>query len=82
MAGDFDSKTYSTEQRHQIIVFNMLQNWNHRYSSHYRIIKYVGFEPIIYVINLDAMSFSKVFIEFDSMFLSNVLLVRINKKKT
>ena len=57
------------------MVVNMLQNWNYRYSSHYRIIKYVAFEPIIYVINLDVTSSSKVFSEFDSIFLSNILLV-------
>ena len=48
--GDLDIKTYLIGQRHQIIVTNMLQKWNHRYSSHYRIIKYVGFESIIYAI--------------------------------
>ena len=45
------------------------------YSSHYRIIKYVGFEPKFYSINLDVMSSSKVFCEFDYMFLWNVLLI-------
>ena len=30
---DSDSKTYSVGKRH-IMVVNMLQNWNHRYSSH------------------------------------------------
>ena len=39
------------------------------------IIKYVGFESIIYVINLDGESFSKVFDKFDFMLLLNVLLV-------
>ena len=57
------------------MVVGMLQNWNHRYSSHYRIIKYVGFRPIIYAINPDVALSSKVFSEFDSVFLSNVLLV-------
>ena len=55
------------------MVINMLQDWNHMYSSHYRIIKYVSFEPIIYAINLNIASSSKVFSEFDSMF--HVLLV-------
>ena len=40
-----------------------------------RIIKYVGFEPIIYVINFHIDSSSKDFNEFDSIFLSNVLLI-------
>ena len=45
------------------------------YYSHYKIIKYVGIEPIIYAINMDVVSFFKVFSECDSMFLLNVLLV-------
>ena len=32
------------------MVASMQQNWNHMYSSHYKIIKYIGFEPIIYAI--------------------------------
>ena len=51
-------KTYLIEQKHQIIVVNMLQNWNNKYSSYYMIIKYIGLEQIIYTINLDAASFS------------------------
>ena len=35
------------------MIVNMLQNWNHLYYNHYRIIKYIDFEPIIYAINLD-----------------------------
>ena len=73
--GNFDSKIYSIGHRHQIVVVNMLQNFNHRYSSHYKIIKYVGFLSIIYAINLNVASSSKVFNEFDSMFLSNVLII-------
>ena len=42
---------------------------NPRYSSHYRIIKYVDFVPIIYVINLDVALLYKVFSEFNSIFL-------------
>ena len=53
----------------------MLHNWSHRYSNHYRIIKCADFKSIHYVINMDAMSFFKVFSEFDYVFLSNVLLV-------
>ena len=40
------------------------------YSSHYMIIKRVHFEPIHDAINLNVVSSSKVFIEFD-VFLSN-----------
>ena len=45
------------------------------HSSHYTIIKYVGFESIVYAINLGIASSFKVFSEFDSMLPSNVLLV-------
>ena len=44
------------------------------HSSHYRIINYVDFESIIYTINLNVMSFSKIYSEFDFIFLSNILL--------
>ena len=57
------------------MVVNMLQNWNHRYCSHYKIIKYVCFEPINYAINLNIASSSKVFNKFDFMFLLNVLVI-------
>ena len=43
----------------------MLQNLNHMYYSHRRIIKCVGFEPIHCVINLDVASFSISISEFD-----------------
>ena len=39
----------------------------------------MGFELIHWFINLSATSSSKIFNEFDHMFLSNVLLVSINK---
>ena len=57
----------------QIMIVNMLQNWSHMYSSHYMIIKYVSFKPIHYVINLNIVSFFKVFNEFDYVFISDVL---------
>ena len=66
---DSNKKTYSIEQRYQI---NMLNNLNHRYSNHYKTIKYLGFKLIIYVIDLSVSSSSKVFNEFDYMFLLNV----------
>ena len=75
MVNNSDNKTYLIGQIYQIMVFGMLQIWNNRYSSHYRIIKYLGFEPIIYVINLNIALFSKVLNEFNSIFLLNVLLV-------
>ena len=42
------------------------------YSSHYKIIKFIGFEPICYVINLSDASSSMVFSEFVFVF---VLLI-------
>ena len=57
------------------MVVNLLQNWNHIYYSHHKIIKYVSFESIHYAINLNVASSSKVFSEFDNMFLSNILLI-------
>ena len=66
------NKTYSIGYKYQITIVNILQN--NRYSSHYMIIKYIGFEPIIYAITR-ILSFSTVFSEFDLIFLSNVLLV-------
>ena len=38
----------------------MLQIWNIRYSRHFWIIKCVGFVPILFAINLNVASFSKV----------------------
>ena len=67
--GDLKSQTYSIGQRFQIMVVIMLQNWNHWYFIHYRIIKYLGFKPITYAINLNAVSSSKIFNGFDFMFL-------------
>ena len=49
------------------------------YSSHHRIIKCVGFESIHCIINLNIVLFSRVFNEFDYVFLSNILMVGINE---
>ena len=46
-----DYKTYPIGHRHQL----MIVNWNHMYSSYYKIIKYIEIESIIYVINLDVV---------------------------
>ena len=45
------------------------------YSRYHKIVKCVGFEPFHYAINLDVVSSFRVFSEFVSVFLSNVLLV-------
>ena len=50
------------------------------YYSYHKIIKCVCFKLIRCVINLDITSFFRVFNEFDYMFISNLLLVRIKKK--
>ena len=44
------------------------------YSSYYKFIKCVDFQPIYYTINLNVVSSSIIFSEFDYMFLSNVML--------
>ena len=45
------------------------------YYSHHIIIKCVAFKPIHCPINLNVVSSSRLFIEFDSLFLLDVLLV-------
>ena len=49
-----------TKHIHQIMIANIIQNYNHKHSNHYWIIKYIGFKPIIYAINLEDVSSSKV----------------------
>ena len=46
---------------------------------HFEIFKYVDLKQILYVINFNSMSSSKVFNNFDYVFLSIVLINRINK---
>ena len=62
------------ESSNQIMFVNMLQICNFRYSRHFFIIKCVGRKSILFAINLDATSSSKVFNTLDSVFLSIVLL--------
>ena len=61
-------KHIRSKTTNQIMIVSMLQNLNHRYSNHYSIIKFVGFEPIYYTINLSVVSSSMFFNEFLSMF--------------
>ena len=42
------------------MVIGMLKNWNRKYSNHNNI-KFVGFMPIYYVINLDILISCMVF---------------------
>ena len=74
-----DGKTNLIGQRRQIMIINILKNYNYRNFSHYIIIKYIDFEQIPYVINLNIASSSKVFSKLDFIFLSNILLISINK---
>ena len=64
------------------MVVSMLQNLSHMYSNHNSNIKYVnstikcvGFKSFHYAINLDVVSSSVVFNNFDFMFFIDVLLV-------
>ena len=72
-----EQSIYDQRQEIKLMVVNMLQNWNNRYSSNNSNIKYIGstikciaFESIHYAINLDVVSSFVVFNDFDFMFLS------------
>ena len=54
------SKADLISRKYQIMVVNMLKNWSYRYSSHY-FIKFVGFIPIYYTINLNIVLSYMVF---------------------
>ena len=73
------AKVDPKKSSNQILFINMLQIWNLRYSRHFFIIKCVGLDPILFAINLNATSSSKVFSTLNYVFLSIVLLTRINK---
>ena len=53
-ASDSDEQSIfnQIETTNQIMIVSMLQKWNHRYSSHYSIIKFISLEPIckLYII--------------------------------
>ena len=68
-----------TESLDQIMFVSMLQIWNLRYFRQCWIIKCVGLKLILFAINMDVASSSKVFCFLDSMFLSITFLIRINK---
>ena len=57
----------STEISDLIMVISMLQHWNHRYSSYYRIFKCVGFKPIYYAIKLEDINI----LQFHSLIVFN-----------
>ena len=72
--GDSNNKSYLIKTSNEIMVC-ILQNRIHMYSRYHGIIKCVDFKPIYYAINLDVMSSSKIFSEFDYLFISDILLV-------
>ena len=49
------NKTDSIDRKYMIMIVNISNNWNRRYSNHY-IIKFINFLSI-YVISLDTVSF-------------------------
>ena len=55
------------EKTNHIMVISMLQIRNHKYYNHNSIIKFIDFELIYYIINLNIVS---SFSEFVQMFLS------------
>ena len=60
---DMQSIFDQTKITNQIMVFSMLNNLSFMNYNQYNIIKFIVFKLIYYVINLDIISFSIVFIE-------------------
>ena len=60
---DMQSIFDQTKITNQIMVFSMLNNLSFMNYNQYNIIKFIGFKLIYYVIKLDIISFSIVFIE-------------------
>ena len=65
-------KFNSTRSSDRILFVNMLQIWKFKYFRHCWIIKCVDLKPILFVINMDVASSSKVFNTLDYVFLSIV----------
>ena len=68
---------------YQIMVISILKNWCYRYSSHY-FIKFVGFIPIYYAINLNivllCMVFSYLYLScmvFSYLYLGSIALLQV-----
>ena len=66
-------KAYLINQIYQIMIVSMLKNLSHIYCSHY-IIKFIGFMPIYYVINLDIVL---SYIVFSYLYLRSIDLLQI-----
>lgn len=63
-----------------IIFINMLQKiYNLLYPMYFRIFKYESFKLFLFTINLYTASSFHDFNNYNLIFLSNVLLIRINK---
>ena len=60
---DMQSIFDQTKITNRIMVFSMLNNLSFMNYNQYNIIKFICFKLIYYVINLDIISFSIVFIE-------------------
>ena len=79
--GDLDSGVVLTRHRSHIksLFISMLyQIWNLKYSRHLRITNFVGLEPFIFAINLDAVLSFTIFSTLVSVFRCTFLF-RINK---
>ena len=59
----------------KIMFVSMLKIWNLRYLMYYWIIKRVGLESIIFAINMNNVSFFKVFSTLYYVFVSIILLI-------
>ena len=70
-------KTDSIYRIYQIMIVNMLNNWNSKYSSHF-IIKFIGFMSIYYDINLDSVL---SIIVFNNLYLGFIDLLQFESIK-
>ena len=66
-------KVDSISRRYHITIINILKNLSHRYYNHY-IIKFIGFMPIYYAINLNFVSY---FMVFSNMYFEFINLLQI-----
>ena len=69
--GDSNGSVASITQKSHIksLLVSMLhRTWNLRYSRHIKITSYIGLESFLLAINLDAMSSSNGFEQFDFCF--------------
>ena len=67
------------ESLDQIIFINMLHIWNLRYFKYYWTFKYIGLESIIFAINMNVVSFSKIFSILEFVFLLIDCITNLNQ---